>query len=87
MTTIVLIRPKRAASRDASSAEMPAKMFAQKKIAPSVAGIDAEPQVEPVRGEALDDEAAAERVEREERRQLQHDVARSAESREPASVA
>ena len=38
VATIVLIRPKRAASRDASSAETPARMFAQKKIAPSVPG-------------------------------------------------
>jgi hypothetical protein len=33
-------------------------------------GVDAVTQVEPVGGEALDDEAAAERVEREERRKL-----------------
>ena len=36
--TIVLTSPKRAASRDASSAEIPAKTLAPKKIAPSVPG-------------------------------------------------
>ena len=36
--TIVLIKPKRAARRAASSAEMPAKTLAAKKIAPSVPG-------------------------------------------------
>ena len=39
VATMVLIRPKRAASRDARSAESPAKMFAQKKMAPSVPGL------------------------------------------------
>src|SRR5258706_15203915 len=37
--TIVRIRPKRAASRDASKAETPAHRFAQKKIAPRDAGL------------------------------------------------
>ena len=37
--TMVLIRPKRDASRDASRAEMPAKMLAQKKMTPSVPGL------------------------------------------------
>jgi hypothetical protein len=41
------------------------------------AGIDPEAQVEPVRRKALHDETAAERVQREERRQLENDVARS----------
>src|SRR5260370_34794329 len=36
--TIVLTRPKREARRDASSAEIPAKIFAQKKMTPSVPG-------------------------------------------------
>lgn len=39
VATMVLTRPKRHASRDASNAESPAKMFAQKKIAPSVPGL------------------------------------------------
>src|SRR5204863_8691231 len=38
VTTIVRIRPMRAASRDARRAEIPAKTFAQKKIAPSMTG-------------------------------------------------
>ena len=38
VTTIVRIKPMRAASRVAKRAEIPAKTFAQKKIAPSVAG-------------------------------------------------
>ena len=38
VATMVLIKPNRDASRDASSAESPARIFAQKKIAPSVAG-------------------------------------------------
>ena len=64
--TIVLIRPMRAASRDASSAERPAKTLAQKKIAPSAGGINAKPQVEPVGRERLNDESASERVQRKE---------------------
>ena len=80
VATIVLISPKREASRDASNAEIPAKMFAQKKIDPERGGVHAEPQEEPIRGEALDDEAASERVQREQGRQLHHDVARSVES-------
>ena len=43
-------------------------MFAQKKDRAERCRVDAEPQIEPVRGEALDDEAAAERVQREQRR-------------------
>jgi hypothetical protein len=31
VATMVLVRPKREASRDANNAEIPAKMFAQKK--------------------------------------------------------
>src|SRR3989442_4433097 len=38
VNTMVLTRPKRAASRDASSAETPANRFAQKKMMPSVPG-------------------------------------------------
>ena len=38
VTTIVLTSPIREASREAANAESPAKMFAQKKIAPSVPG-------------------------------------------------
>src|SRR6266480_7420246 len=36
--TMVLISPKREARRDASSAEIPAKIFAQKKMTPRVPG-------------------------------------------------
>jgi hypothetical protein len=37
VTTMVRIKPMRAASRVANRAEIPAKTFAQKKIAPSAA--------------------------------------------------
>ena len=36
--TMVLIRPKRDAMRDARSDDIPAKIFAQKKMTPSVPG-------------------------------------------------
>ena len=39
VATIVLIKPNREASRDATNADIPAKMLAQKKIVPSVAGL------------------------------------------------
>ena len=67
--TIVRIRPMRAAIRAAASAEMPASRFAPKRAAPMTAGIGAEAEVEPVGDQALDDEAAAEGVEREQGRQ------------------
>ena len=38
VTTMVLMRPKREARRDANNAEIPAKIFAQKKMTPSVPG-------------------------------------------------
>ena len=38
VTTIVRINPKRAASREASRAETPDRIFAQKKITPSIPG-------------------------------------------------
>ena len=77
VNTIVLIRPKRAASRDASSAEMPGEDVRPEEDAAQRRRAHAEAQVEPVRGEALDDEAAAERIQREQAGQLQHDAARS----------
>ena len=56
--------PIRAASREASRAEVPAKTFAPKKIPPSVARLHSESEIELVSGKALHDEAA-EDVERE----------------------
>src|SRR5947209_12039071 len=43
----------------------------------------AKPEVKPVRGKTLDYEATAERIEREQSRQLQHDTMRSVDAREP----
>ena len=82
VATIVLIKPMRAASRAASSAEQPARRLRREQHAQR-SGVEAEPQMEPVRGEALDDEAAAERVQREERGQLPHGVARTVDAGEP----
>jgi len=55
---------------DASSAEIPAKDVRPRKNHAKRAWIDAEPQVEPIGGEALNDEAAGEGVQREQGRQL-----------------
>ena len=55
----------------------------REKQCPERPGIDAEPQVKPVRGKTLDYEATAERIEREQSRQLQHDTMRSVDAREP----
>ena len=71
-------QPETLASREASSAEMPAKIFAQKKIAAEHRRVDAEAQVEPAGGETLHDEAAAEGVERERPESRKHDAARRA---------
>ena len=65
----------RAASLEASSAEIPAKTLAQKKIAPSVAGLHAEAQIKPVGGEALHHEAAGEGIESEEAGKFGDDAA------------
>src|SRR6185436_3664647 len=77
VATIVLIRPMRAASFEATSADSPPRIFAQKKIAPSVA------EVEPVGRQALNDTAAAARVARKPRRQLDDHAARAAETEQP----
>jgi len=82
VNTIVLIRPMRAASRDASSAENPAKMFAEEDRAKR-RDVDAKPQVKPVGEERLDDEAASERVQRKQSGKLEDDGSRAIESREP----
>jgi hypothetical protein len=76
---MVLISPKRKASRDAASAEIPARMLAEKNRTKRCR-VHAKPQVEPIGRETLHDEAAAERVQRKQRRQLCHDVARLLES-------
>ena len=71
--------PIRAAIRAADSDDTAASRFAPKKIAPSAAGSTPELDVEPVGHQALRDEPATERVDREEDRQLQHDPLRPAE--------
>ena len=78
--TIVLTRPIRAAMADAASAEMPARRLAPKKIVPSVACVGAEPQVEPVGHDALDDEAAGEGIQREQAGEPQDHPARAVQA-------
>ena len=71
---MVRTRPIRAASREARSAEIPAKIFAQKKIAPSVDRFNAKAQIEPIRGKTLHHKSARKRIEGEETRQFQDDI-------------
>ena len=67
VNAIVRISPNRAARRGARSCEQPPSTPAAKKTAPVVAGGQVEPQVQPQHEQRRDDEAAAGRVEAEQR--------------------
>ena len=84
--TIVLTRPKRAASGAAASADSPASRLAAASRTPSTRRVDAELLAEPEGDERLGDEAAGEGVEREQRRQPQHDPLRAMQA-QPATDA
>ena len=81
--TIVLMSPNRAAIRAADSDDTAASRFAPKKIEPELGRVDAELQVEPVGHQALRDEPATERVDREQDRQLEDDALRAPEPEAP----
>ena len=76
----------RLAIRAAESDDTAASRFAPKKMRAQHPGLDAELQVEPVGHEALRDEATRERVEGEQRRQLQHHAPRAAQSEDLADA-
>ena len=78
--TMVLSRPKRSATRVATRNERAESRLVPKKSAPERLRPGAEAQVEPVGEEALDDEAAGERVESLQAGELQHDAARAAQA-------
>ena len=69
VATMVLMRPKREASRDASKDVRPKENDAE------CSGVDTETQIEPIRGEALDHEAPRKGVESEQARELNHYMA------------
>ena len=77
---MVLIRPKREASRDASSDEIPAKTFRPKENDAKCCWVDIEAQVEPISSEALHHEAPRKGVESEQARELNHHMAGAADS-------
>ena len=67
VNTIVLSSPIRAATCAASRYDAAASRFAPNSSGPIVVRADAEAHREPVRDERLDDEAAGERIQREQR--------------------
>ena len=69
MKTIVLISPKRRASQPAARAETAANRLANEEDRAEHRRVELEPEMEPVGDDALQDEAAAERVEGEQGRQ------------------
>ena len=68
---IVFTSPMRRASQPAASAETPGQEVGEQEDRAEHRRVEAEPDVEPVGDEALDDEPAAEGVEGEEERQLE----------------
>ena len=87
LPTIVLTSPMRPASHEAASAEKPANTFAAKKMRAKRLRVDTPPEIEPIGGKALDDEAAAKRVEREQARTVAGRRRASGEDRRIAPLA
>jgi hypothetical protein len=74
VTTIVLTNPIRFARRVATSADRPGEDVRHEEQRAERFWINTEPQVEPIRGKALDDEATPKRVQCKQDREPQHDA-------------